>query len=112
MNPFDLEKKIRDNPLVKVATGEGKEAKTVLNVLEEMLGIYKLWLIEPSGEEIGFVEVPKTIPIREGCLVRTTSNKFYKVISPPIFDEYESFSKNRDYYVIKVVAEKIEPIYS
>lgn len=112
MNPFDLDKKLRENPLFKGdGSKESKETAQILKFLEEKFGIYKLWLIKPSGEEIGFVELPKTIPIREGAIVRTTSKKFYKLISPPIYDEYESFSGKRDYYVIKVIAEQIDPLY-
>src|SRR5690554_2003959 len=114
MNPF-IEKKISDNikgnikdNLLKSAESKDAESR---KALEEKFGVYKLWLIEPSGAEIGFVEVPATVPIREGCIVRTTSKKFFKIVSPPIFDEYESFSGGRGYYMIKVIAERIEPLY-
>ncbi|GEM_PF-6270597 len=110
-----IEKKIADNIKGNIKENllkspEAKEAEA-RKVLEAKFAIYKLWLIEPSGEDIGFVEVPSTVPITEGCIVRTTSKKFYKIISPPIFDEYESFAGNRGYYMIKVMAERIEPLY-
>lgn len=113
MNPFDIEKKIKDNALAKVAgvAAKDKESNPVVDALEEKFGLYKLWLIEPSGEEIGFVKIPKTIPIQEGAIVRSTSKKFYRIISPPIYDECDSFSGGRDYYVIKVIVQKIEPLY-
>ncbi|NLY55746.1 MAG: hypothetical protein GX058_04450 [Firmicutes bacterium] len=110
-----IEKKIAENITGNIKenllkTPEAKQAEA-RKALEAKFAIYKLWLIEPSGAEIGFVEVPSTVPISEGCIVRTTSKKFFKLISPPIFDEYETFAGNRSYYVIKVMAEQIEPLY-